>query len=78
MFNVTFAKANFCQLLCRAEDGEEIIVARNGKPVAKLVPLGPEDLLPSKQLGARAKQRFWTSSDFRALPPDMASRLENG
>jgi prevent-host-death family protein len=33
------AKATFSELLRRAEVGEEIIVTRNGHPVAKLVPV---------------------------------------
>ena len=35
------AKAGLSDLLRRAEAGEEIIVTRNGDPVAKLVPLRP-------------------------------------
>ena len=35
------AKAGLSELLRRAEAGEEIIVTRNGEPVAKLVPLRP-------------------------------------
>lgn len=35
------AKAGLSDLLRRAEAGEEIIVTRNGEPVAKLVPLRP-------------------------------------
>jgi prevent-host-death family protein len=33
-------KARFSELVDRAERGEEIIVTRHGKPVAKVVPLG--------------------------------------
>ena len=38
-FNVHEAKTNFSQLLEMVERGEEVIVARNGKPVAKLLPI---------------------------------------
>ena len=34
------ARQNFSELLERAHHGEEIIVARAGKPYARLVPLG--------------------------------------
>lgn len=37
--NVHEAKTNFSKLLDRAHAGEEIIVAKAGKPFAKLVPL---------------------------------------
>jgi prevent-host-death family protein len=35
------AKTNLSKLIERASQGEEIIIARGSKPVAKLVPLGP-------------------------------------
>lgn len=34
------AKTNLSRLLVRAEAGEEVIIARGKKPVAKLVPIG--------------------------------------
>ena len=37
--SVAQAKAEFASLLARAERGEEVIVTRNGRPVARLVPL---------------------------------------
>lgn len=37
--NVHAAKTQFSKLLERAEAGEEIVIARGGKPVARLVPL---------------------------------------
>ncbi len=37
--NVHEAKTHFSKLLDKVEGGEEIIVARAGKPVAKLVPI---------------------------------------
>ena len=33
------AKTKLSQLVERAEAGEEVIIARNGKPVARLVPV---------------------------------------
>lgn len=38
--NIYDAKAQLSKLVARAEAGEEITLARNGKPVARLVPLG--------------------------------------
>ena len=35
--NVHEAKTNLSRLLARVEAGEEVIIARNGKPVARLV-----------------------------------------
>ena len=36
--NVNEAKTNLSSLLARVEAGEEIVIARNGNPVARLVP----------------------------------------
>ena len=38
-FNIHEAQANLSRLIVRVEHGEEIIISRAGKPVAKLVPL---------------------------------------
>ena len=38
--NIHEAKTHFSKLVERAEAGEEVVIARNGKPVAKLVPFG--------------------------------------
>jgi prevent-host-death family protein len=37
--NVYDAKTQLSQLLNRVEQGEEIVIARNGRPVARLAPL---------------------------------------
>ena len=37
--NVHEAKTNLSRLLAQVESGEEVIIARNGKPVARLAPV---------------------------------------
>ena len=39
-FNIHDAKTNLSRIIARAERGEEIIISRAGRPVAKVVPLG--------------------------------------
>lgn len=39
--NVHYAKTHFSKLLLRVHAGEEIIIAKSGKPFVKLVPLEP-------------------------------------
>jgi prevent-host-death family protein len=39
--NIHEAKTHFSRLLCRVERGEEIIIARAGRPVARLSAIGP-------------------------------------
>lgn len=43
-FNIHEAKTHFSQLVRRAHAGEEIIVAKDGQPYARLVPLAPAQL----------------------------------
>jgi prevent-host-death family protein len=50
MVNVHEAKTNFSQLLERAHRGEEIILAKAGKPWARLMPLAtPEPRVPGRR-----------------------------
>lgn len=39
--NVQEAKTHLSRLLERAHNGEEIVIAKNGKPYARLVPIEP-------------------------------------
>ena len=44
--NVHEAKTHLSKLLERVEDGESVIIARHGKPVAELVPLRAKKPFP--------------------------------
>ena len=48
--NVHAAKTHLSRLLERAEAGEEIVIGRAGKPIAKLVPYVPDQ--PKRVFGA--------------------------
>ena len=50
--NVHDAKTNFSKLLERAHAGEEIVVAKAGKPYARLVPLAPPAKKEPRRPGA--------------------------
>ena len=52
MVNTHEAKSRLSELIREAEDGTEVIVARNGHPVAKIVPWKPER--PTRAAGAWA------------------------
>ncbi|WP_197275103.1 type II toxin-antitoxin system Phd/YefM family antitoxin [Luteipulveratus halotolerans] len=39
--NIFDAKASFSRLVAAAEAGETVLIARNGKPVARLGPIDP-------------------------------------
>jgi prevent-host-death family protein len=59
--NVHEAKTHLSRLLARVEEGEEIVIARNGRPVAKLVP-HVEERQPREP--GWAKGRLWMAPDF--------------
>jgi prevent-host-death family protein len=64
--NVGQAKTDLSRLLARVEEGEDVEIARNGVPVARLVHIEPE-LKPGEKFlaikGALAGQIF-LSDDF--------------
>jgi prevent-host-death family protein len=65
--NIHAAKTQLSRLVDAAAAGEEIIIARSGKPVARLVPLaGPQ---PKRRLGALAG-KLRVPEDFDAPLPD--------
>lgn len=51
--SVAQAKAEFAALVARAEAGEEIIVTRNGKPVARLAALTEQPVTYGDLAGLR-------------------------
>lgn len=68
-YNVHEAKTNLSKLLERTADGEEIIIARAGVPVARLVPV----MTPSTERPLGSEQgAVLIADDFDApLPPDL-------
>lgn len=67
--NVHQAKTHLSKLLARVAKGEEIVIAKAGKPVARLVPIEPEK--PKKRiLGQLEGRGFWMAPDFDELGPE--------
>lgn len=73
--NIHQAKTNLSKLLERVRLGEEIVIAKAGKPVARLAPLAATRRKP--ELGW-AKGRVWMAPDFDApLPDDLLNAFYN-
>jgi prevent-host-death family protein len=68
LFNVHEAKTQFSKLLDRVAAGEEIIIARNGKPVAKLSSVGT-DLAPRQ--GGQLKGKIWIAPNFDEFDKEL-------
>lgn len=65
--NIYEAKTRLSQLVERAEAGEEIIIARAGRPAARLVPFRVEGV---KRKPGRMRGRIRVAADFDAPLPD--------
>ena len=73
--NVTEAKANWSRLLARVEAGEEVVIARNGKPVARLVGVREQG---KRQFGSMAGQVSLSDTFFEPLPEEELQAWEGG
>jgi prevent-host-death family protein len=60
--NVHAARTHFSHLLARAHAGEEIIIAKAGKPYARLVPLEPAGTRPLSFVDAPLDDAFFEPS----------------
>ena len=68
--NISDAKASLSKLIEKVMNGEEVVIGKAGKPVAKLVPYN-QDTSP-RQLGAGHWQgNIWIADDFDELPEDI-------
>jgi prevent-host-death family protein len=67
--NISEAKAELSALIEAVQNGSEVIIAKAGKPVARLVALrGPaQPRTPGSMAG-----EIWIAPDFDNLPDDMA------
>ena len=61
------AKTHLSRLIARAEAGEEIVIARGRKPVAKLVPIAPK---ARRVFGALRGKVSVGPEFFEPLPPE--------
>ena len=68
------AKTHLSRLLRRVSAGEEIVIARGGEPIARLVPVAP----PRQRVLGHDRGRFEVPDDFDApLPPEVLEAFES-
>lgn len=63
--NIHEAKTHFSKLLAQVSAGEEIIIAKAGKPVARLAPIEPK--VAKKRVPGIDKGKIWMADDFDAM-----------
>lgn len=72
--NVHEAKTHLSKLLNQVSSGEEIIIAKSGTPVARLVPVRKK---PAKRISGTAKGKvILENAFFEPLPEDLLEAFE--
>ena len=71
--NLYQAKTQLSKLVERAAAGEEIVIAKAGKPMARLVPL-PRPTKPREP--GFLKGKIWMADDFEEWPEDILASFE--
>ena len=68
--NIHQAKTHLSRLVDQAVAGEDIVIAKAGKPLVKLVPVGTDR--PRRVPGAW-RGKIWIAPDFDELPEEIAA-----
>jgi prevent-host-death family protein len=71
--NMHQAKTSLSRLVERALAGEEIVIARNGEPLVKLVPVAKER---KPRVPGRYKGKIWISPDFEFTDEEINELFE--
>lgn len=74
--NIHEAKTHFSKLLRRVAAGEEIVIARAGRPVARLVPYEVEK--GRRRLGGYEGRIRWAGDFDAPLPAAVLEEFEGG
>jgi prevent-host-death family protein len=69
VFNIHEAKTHFSKLLEHVQNGEEIVIAKAGKPVARLLPFKEKNF--SRRIPGIDKGKVVINSDFDAPLPEF-------
>ncbi|HJT76257.1 MAG TPA: type II toxin-antitoxin system Phd/YefM family antitoxin [Gemmataceae bacterium] len=75
LVNIHQAKSQLSRLLDQVAAGEEVVIARHGKPVARLAPMQEE--LPPRQPGA-LKGKIWVAENFDDPDEELEDLFYNG
>jgi prevent-host-death family protein len=67
-WNVAEAKARFSELVQKAVSGEEVVIARDNRPLLRLVPL---PVAGGRRKPGSAKGRVWMAPEFDRTPEDF-------
>lgn len=72
-YNIAEAKAQLSELTRRAMAGEEVIIARDNRPLVKLVPV--QSPKRQRRPGSGKGQLLWMAPDFDDIPDGFEEYL---
>lgn len=73
MVNVYEAKSRLSALLNEVEHGSSVVIARAGRPIARLIPYEPEQRTP-RAPGSMAG-KIWMAPDFDVIDEEFANEF---
>lgn len=73
--NISEAKTELSSLIVKVEEGEEVLIARNGKPVVRLVAYEPAK--EPRKFGI-LEGKIWIADDFDAPCPEIDGLFYGG
>jgi prevent-host-death family protein len=65
--NMHQAKTSLSRLVEKALAGEEVVIARNGEPLVRLVPVA---MKREPRVPGRSRGRIWVAPDFNEMSDD--------
>jgi prevent-host-death family protein len=71
--NMHQAKSSLSRLVARALAGEEVVIARNGEPVVRLVPIAKKR---ETRVPGRGKGKIWISPEFEFTEAEVTELFE--
>ena len=85
IWNIHAAKTNLSKLIEKAEAGEEVVIARNGKPAVKLTPVEPP---PARRSGMSEPEapawfgslrgQIWIAPGSEEPDEELTREMEDG
>lgn len=77
-FNIHAAKTHLSKLIDKVEHGEEVIISKAGKPVAKIVPYAETQAPKQPRQFGQWTGKVWISPDFDAPDPALEKLFNEG
>ncbi|MGE0719103.1 MAG: type II toxin-antitoxin system Phd/YefM family antitoxin [Alphaproteobacteria bacterium] len=75
--NIHYAKTHLSRLIEEAANGEPFVIAKAGRPLVKVVPIGPADTRVGRRLGFMAGE-IAVPDDFDRMEAERIAALFGG